>query len=596
MAGKTLDITTILTMDTLGTTIAQMWNEWDNKRSGWKSESEETRRYIFATDTSDTTNAKLPWKNKTTFPKLTQIRDNLIANYEASLFPKRKWLFWKSENEEDSTKQKADAIENYMRMVVSQPEFKKEIRKILTDYVDDGNCFVTPEWIDERIEVTTGNKQTKVGYVGPTARRIAPLDIVFNPIANTFNKAPKIVRVVWTMGEVRNMLDSITTEENLETINKLWSYLTQIRQNASQNAPGTFTQKDAYLKMDGFDSYAGYLTSGYCELLFFYGDLFDVNSGEMHRNAKIIVADRHKVISNEPNPSYFGQAPIYHAGWRVRQDNLWAMGPLANLVGMQYRIDHLENLKSDVLDTFAYPVIKIKGYVEDFEWQPLERIICGDDGDVEVLSQPPNNMALEQEINYYAEAMEQMAGAPKEAMGFRNPGEKTMYEVQRMENAYNRIFQNKIMQFEEFVLEPLLNSMLELARRKMDTTQVSVFDSDLSMETFMTITPDVLSGVGRVYPLAARHFAERAEILQNLNTFAQSPMYQDPGVRVHISGQAMAEMIEEFFNIEDYKIVQPYIQIAENADAQRYQQSSTEQVAMEAQTPAGLAPDDTSLQ
>ena len=152
MAGKTLDITTILTMDTLGTTIAQMWNEWDNKRSGWKNESEETRRYIFATDTSDTTNAKLPWKNKTTFPKLTQIRDNLIANYEASLFPKRKWLFWKSENEEDSTKQKADAIENYMRMVVSQPEFKKEIRKILTDYVDDGNCFVTPEWIDERIE------------------------------------------------------------------------------------------------------------------------------------------------------------------------------------------------------------------------------------------------------------------------------------------------------------------------------------------------------------------------------------------------------------------------------------------------------------
>ena len=205
-------------------------------------------------------------------------------------------------------------------------------------------------------------------------------------------------------------------------------------------------------------------------------------------------------------------------------------------------------------------------------------------------------MALEQEINYYAEAMEQMAGAPKEAMGFRNPGEKTMYEVQRMENAYNRIFQNKIMQFEEFVLEPLLNSMLELARRKMDTTQVSVFDSDLSMETFMEITPDILSGVGRVYPLAARHFAERAEILQNLNTFAQSPMYQDPGVRVHISGQAMAEMIEEFFNIEDYKIVQPYIQIAENADAQRYQQSSTEQVAMEAQTPAGLAPDDTSLQ
>lgn len=595
MAGKTLDIDTILTKDTLGVTIAEMFQSWDNSRTNWKNASEETRRYIFATDTSQTTNSKLPWKNKTTVPKLTQIRDNLIANYEASLFPKRKWLFWEGGREEDNSKTKKDAIENYMRMVVSQPEFKKEIRKILTDYVDDGNCFVTPEWIDERVEITTGSKQTKVGYVGPTARRIAPLDIVFNPIANTFNKSPKIVRAIWTIGEVKKMLESITTDESKETIDALWTYLTTLRSNASAATPGTYTQKDAYLSMDGFDSFSDYLTSGYVELLFFYGDLYDMHSGEMHTNVKIIVADRHKVISNEPNPSYFGQPPIYHAGWRVRQDNLWAMGPLANLIGMQYRIDHLENLKADVLDTIAYPVLKVKGYVEDFEWGPMERIICGDDGDVEMVMPPYQVLQLEQEIAMYADNMEQMAGAPKEAMGFRNPGEKTMYEVQRMENAYNRIFQNKIMQFEEFVLEPLLNSMLELARRKMDTTQVAVFDSDVSMDVFMTLTPDDIAGVGRLYPLAARHFAERAEILQNLNTFAASPMYQDPGVRVHFSGLAVAEMIEEFFNIEDYKVVQPFVQISENADQQRFTQSAQEQVAMEAMTPAGIAPDDVSI-
>lgn len=591
MAGKTLDIQTLLTVDTLGVQIANQFQTWDNMRSEWKKLSKETRQYLFATDTSQTSNAKLPWKNRTTFPKLTQIRDNLIANYEASLFPKRKWLFWEGGTEADNGKQKKDAIENYMRMAVSQPEFKKEIRKILADYIDDGNCFAAPEWIDERIELESG--QTKVGYVGPTAKKISPLDIVFNPIANTFNKSPKIVRAIWTMGEVRNMLDSITTEESRESIESLWKYLTSIRQNCSQATPGSLTQKDGYLNMDGFDSFSSYLTSGYCELLFFYGDLYEIDTGKMHRNAKIIVADRHKIISNEPNPSYFGQPPIYHAGWRVRQDNLWAMGPLANLVGMQYRIDHLENLKADVLDTIAYPLLKIKGYVEDFEWQPMERIICGDDGDVELISPPFQVLQLEQEILNYSETMEQMAGAPKEAMGFRNPGEKTMYEVQRMENAYNRIFQNKIMQFEEFVLEPLLNSMLELARRKMDKTQVAVFDSELSMETFMELTPKDISGVGRLYPLAARHFAEQADIIQNLNTFAQSPMYQDPGVRVHFSGLAVAEMIEEFFNIEDYKVVQPYVQISENADQQRYLQSAQEQVAMEAGTPAGLAQGDT---
>jgi len=593
LAGKTIDIDTILTKDNLGTQIAEMFQGWDNARAEWKSLSEETRRYLFATDTTQTTNSKLPWKNKTTYPKLTQIRDNLIANYEASLFPKRKWLFWEGGNEQAGSKEKRDAIENYMRMVITQPEFKKEIRKILTDYVDDGNCFVAPEWIDERVEVS--GQSTKMGYVGPTARRIAPLDIVFNPIANTFNKAPKIVRVVWTMGEVRNMLESITTDENLETIESLWNYMTTIRQKASTAAPGSFHQKDAYFNMDGFDSFANYLSSGYVELLFFYGDIFEIHSGKMHRNVKVIVADRHKVISNEPNPSYFGQAAIYHAGWRVRQDNLWAMGPLANLIGMQYRIDHLENLKADVLDTIAYPVLKIKGYVEDFEWQPMERIICGDDGDVEMITPPFQVLQLEQEILNYSEAMEQMAGAPKEAMGFRNPGEKTMYEVQRLENAYNRIFQNKIMQFEEFVLEPLLNAMLELARRKMDSTQISVFDDELKMESFMEITPDDIAGVGRLYPLAARHFAERAEILQNLNTFTNSAMYQDPGVRVHFSGLAMAEMLEEFFDIEDYKVVSPYVQISENADQQRFLQSAQEQVSMEAMTPAGLAPDDVSM-
>jgi len=52
-------------------------------------------------------------------------------------------------------------------------------------------------------------------------------------------------------------------------------------------------------------------------------------------------------------------------------------------------------------------------------------------------------------------------------MGFRSPGEKTKYEVQRLENASARIFQNKINQFEEQIVEPLLNAMLELARRNL---------------------------------------------------------------------------------------------------------------------------------
>lgn len=598
MAGKTVDISTIITPDTMGMTIANKYQEWDTLRTEWKQRSQEVRQYLFARDTTQTSNVSLPWKNKTTTPKMTQIRDNLIANYEASLFPKRKWLFWKGGDEDSASKKKKEAIEAYMEYAIAQPTFKKEIRKILTDYVDDGNCIVMPEWIDDRHEVSINktDKTMKLGFVGPTARRVAPLDIVFNPIAESFMKSPKIVRSIVTLGEVKEMLQALSTDASKETIDNLWAYMRDIR-NVSANTPsGGFTEKDTYLKMDGFSSYQAYLGSGYVELLHYYGDFYDIEKDIFYKNYKFIVADRHKVISMEPNPSYFGNAAIYHAGWRVRQDNLWAMGPLENLVGMQYRIDHLENLKADVLDLVGYPVLKIKGYVEDFEWQPMERIICGDDGDVEMMAPPYQVLQLDNEIKNYMETMEAMAGSPKESMGFRNPGEKTMYEVQRTENAYNRIFQNKIAQFEEFVLEPLLNAMLEMARRNMNDTQVAIFNDQLTLETFRSLTPEDITGVGRLYPLAARHFAEQAEVLQNLNTFVNSAMYQDPTVRVHFSGVKMAQMIEEFFQIEDYKVVQPYVQVSEIADMQRLQQAATEQVQMEGQTPSGVAPDDASLQ
>ena len=596
MPGRTLDISEMLTPDTLACRIAEMFIDWENSRQPVVAEWQETRRYLFATDTTTTTNSKLPWKNKTTIPKLTQIRDNLIANYMATLFPKRKWLVWEGDSEGDNTKEKKDAIEGYMKWVVEQTAFKKEIQKMVADYIDVGNCFASPQWIDERVQVNAPNEpKLQTGYVGPSAKRISALDIVFNPVADDFMKSPKIVRVMLTMGEVRKLLEQLTTEENKDDIRELFQYMLDIRENVSahQNTGGNgFTEKDTYLQVDGFNSYAHYLGSSYVELLYFFGDLYDIEGNKFYPNHKIIVLDRHKILSKEPNPSFFGYPPIYHAGWRVRQDNLWAMSPLANLIGLQYRIDHLENLKADVFDLNAFPVLKIKGYVEDFEWGPMERIYTGDDGDVEIVAPPPEILQVNNEIQLLADTMEQMAGAPKEAMGFRNPGEKTMYEVQRLENAYNRIFQNKVAQFEEYVLEPLLNGMLELARRKMDSTQIPSFNSELSFTTFMTLTPEDITGAGRIRPLAARHFAERAEVLQNLNTFFQSPAWQDPTVNVHFSGQNIAFMLEEFFDIEDWDIVSPYIRVSEQADAQRQMNVAEEQVGMEAQTPSGLTPDD----
>jgi hypothetical protein len=348
------------------------------------------------------------------------------------------------------------------------------------------------------------------------------------------------------------------------------------------------------LNIDGFDDFRGYLDSNYVEILTFYGDVYDYDNNEFLPNHVITVIDRHKVISKKVNPSMLGTPPIYHAGWRPRQDNLWAMGPLDNLVGMQFRIDHVENMKADVLDLIVAAPVKVKGDVQDFDYRPFEKIYVGDNGEVELMTPPYQVLQSNIEIDQYIQKMEEMAGAPKEALGIRTPGEKTAFEVQRLENAASRIFQSKIKLFEQQVVEPILNAMLELARRYMDPSTIRVFDSELKIATFLDLTAEDLTGNGRIVPVAARHFAEKAEKIQNLNNFFGGPMGQDPNIKVHFSGIKLAQLAEELLDLEPHNIVQEFIAITEQADAQRIANSNEEEVQVEAQTPAGLSPDDTS--
>jgi len=57
--------------------IGERWETWDGMRNPWKESVKEVRSYIYATDTRSTSNAKLPWKNNTTVPKLGAIRETL---------------------------------------------------------------------------------------------------------------------------------------------------------------------------------------------------------------------------------------------------------------------------------------------------------------------------------------------------------------------------------------------------------------------------------------------------------------------------------------------------------------------------------------
>jgi hypothetical protein len=593
MAGKVLYIESLLEPDDLACRIANKHQEWETFRNVRVKDWQEVLEYVFANDTTSTTNSKLPWSNKTTIPKLCQIRDNLHSNYMAAMFPKQKWLSWKGMSEDDNSKEKQETIEDYMGWVVDRNRYYDTISRLVYDYIDYGNAFVMPMWIDDTNIVTAedGSMREQVGYVGPAALRISPLDIVFNPTVNTFEETPKIIRSLTSLGEVKALLQQTSHDEGeLQQAHELYEYLREIRmqtQNAINKNQSTRV-KDRIYEISGFSSFSDYLLSGSIEILTFYGDWYDEETDTLYKNRVIKIADRHKIIYNEPNMSSLGTPPIYHVGWRLRPDSLWAAGPLENLVGMQYRIDHLENMKADCFDLIAYPPLKIKGYVEDFDWAPMERIYIGDDGDVQMISPNVEALKADTQIAILEQKMEEMAGSPKEAMGFRTPGEKTKYEVQSMENAASRVFQNKISYFELMLVENNLNAMLDLSRRNMTETTIRVFDEEYKIDVFKNLSKHDITGNGRIRPTAARHFAEQANLIQNITAFFGSAVGSDPSIRQHFSSLKLAQLFESMLEVEEFNLVSPYIALTEQADAQRLANVQEEQVVLESNTSSGL--------
>lgn len=564
--------------DTYAKEIAYMWDTFNKQRITKREEWKELRNYIFATDTSTTSNSTLPWKNKTTLPKLCQIRDNLHANYMSALFPNEEWLRWEAYSAEDAEVEKAEAIEGYMRNKTRVSDYRLQTSKSIYDYIDYGNCFSTVEFINDVVDMEDGTK--KVNYIGPRKVRISPLDIVFPPTANSFEDTWKIVRSVKTVGELHNMA---ATQPDNSYLQEVLARRKRIFKQMGQHTIEDQDKAEGYA-FDGFGNIRDYYQSGYVEILEFWGDYFDSKTGTLEKNKVITVVDRAIAIRNEEIPNWLGGIPIYHSGWRLRPDNLWAMGPLDNLVGMQYRIDHLENLKADAMDMSVFPPLKVIGEVEQFTWGPNVKIHIDEGGDVQELGKSFQGViSSNNEIGFLEQRMEQYAGAPSEAMGIRTAGEKTAFEVGQLANASGRIFQEKITHYEMTTLEKELNAMLEVSRRNMDTNDViRVMDDDLGVEKFLAISPEDITAKGKVSPIGARHFAAQAQLVQNLTTLMNSPMAQQ--LAPHTSSIKMAKLMEDTLNLGRYELFSPNIAVLEQQDTQRVAGQAEEDLAVEQET------------
>ena len=180
--------------------------------------------------------------------------------------------------------------------------------------------------------------------------------------------------------------------------------------------------------------------------------------------------------------------------------------------------------------------------------------------------------------------MEEYAGAPKQAMGIRTPGEKTAFEVQTLENRSGRIFQEKTTNFEINLLEPALNGMLEMARRNMNVSDVvRVMDDDLGVEQFMTITKEDITAKGKLRPIGARHFAQQAQLVQNLVQLSNTPIWQETAA--HRSSKELSKMIEDVLGLNRFQLYKDNAAIFEQAETQRLVNQVQEDLEVEQATP-----------
>jgi hypothetical protein len=487
---------------------------------------------------------------------------------------------------EGSVKEKRRAIEAYMAHIFSNSGFEEVVSRLVLDYIDYGNVFADTEYVNETAEPIPG--VVFQVYSGPKVIRISPLEIVFDITAPSFKEAPKITRTILTFGQLEKLRATRPEWKQVseETLSRIRNNRATVREAGRSGIRKADMDKSSALTADGFASLYEYYCSDSVEVLEFEGDLYDSHTQTLKQNVVITIIDRAYVVREAPAKSYFGRSSKEHCGWRMRPDNLMAMGPLDNLVGLQYRINHLENLKADVFDMIAYPIVKQSGYVEEWQYGPGERIFMDTDADVEFLRPDTTALNADMQIDELENTMEAMAGAPRQAMGIRTPGEKTAFEVQSLENASSRIFQSKISYFEKWFLEPLMNSMLESARRNANLEEViKVIQEDTGVEEFLKITPADLTAKGRLVAMGARHYAGRNQLIQNLSSLTASGIYQDPEIRAHLSAKKIAEISEENLGLSKWDVYQPNVRISEQLEAAQLQQEAQEHLQVSGMTP-----------
>lgn len=574
---RTLDIMEMQEPDYIATAIANKFVAWESARDRWYNNAKETLENLYATSTRDIFNQAKDTDNCTHIPKITQIRDMLITYYLDAMFSLPDYVDWEAYNEESLDINTKDTLKALMAQMLHDSQFQPTIRELVEDYVDYGNAFTTVAMVNETLKLESGVANV---YNGPKAIRLDPLNVFFDPLAISFEKTPKIIRTIKTLGELVAEAEELPESAQVykEALNRALEKRSRIRQAVSTTNAESI--KNDICSIAGCGNWSQYYASDTVELLTFYGDLYDVERNKLYKNSKIVVMDRCSVLLEEPIKNFGFNCNIFKAGWRDRKDNLWSMSPLDNIKGMQFMVDFLENKRADIFNYISNPMWVTKGDVEMPEYlYPGCHVGVDVDGDFKTISPDATALAADTYVDRYQMLMEEMAGTPREAMGFRTPGEKTAFEVSQLNTAASRLFNEKTRKFEMEILEPLLTLMMRMyLSDPTRVTRVKMMNED-GVILFKEVNVQDMAVQGRFIATGSNTYTERARQAQTIMQLYNSAIPSDQLVFNYFNPKVIAKVIAHTTGLDKYKdIIQPNARVDAELEMAKYQEFGRQQM------------------
>ena len=549
--------------DVIASRISEQWFSFQSKRSMNRGKWEEIESYLYATDTTSL-NTSGSYDHTTHIPVVAEIKEELESLIYSTVYPNEDFMGWKPYDLQAGTKDKREKVLAYIKNRHSLNGFEKVLRKLVQDLVTYGNAFVH----------VTHTNSGRDGYRGPVPKRISPYDIVFDPAATEFNNTTKIVRSVMTLGDFKKFADKVGLDE---------SKTKEILQRRYQGQIGSFidTNKNKQFLPDGFTSLQSYYDSGVIELLWLYGDVWDDETEELHTDQCVVIADRTTLVMQEEADGH-----IHKASWAEKPDNLWSQGPLDKVIGMNYQINHRENSKSDALDRFIFPDRVYIGDVEEIYDTSTgqTKYLAPEGGGVRDIVPDTTVLTADMHQDKLMALSREAAGLPPQLQGYRTPGEKTLGEVSQLMDAGMRKFMHKASQFEIDLLEPMIRSEIILARENFTSIVQAQTLDETGLPTFIEITEEDLKSNGVLVPVGARRFSVETKQLNMINTLANSNLGQLIGA--HLNTYNLAQAVESLGGLTEFKAIEKFAQIDEQADMQQQQAIAEQQLTSNLSQPS----------